>query len=71
METKKLILHRPIAEVASSEEFLKMCDVNNFKSLNEIIALTINEMLRKPKFNLRSLKELYKILKRHHLEGCI
>ena len=71
MEAKHQILHIPIAKVATSEEFLAMCNQNDFKSLNDIIALTVNEMLAKPKFNMRMLKELYQILKGYQLEKFI
>jgi hypothetical protein len=71
MEAKQEILQKPISEVATSDEFLAMCNRNNFASLNEILGLTVNEMLVKPKFNMRMLKELYQILKSYHLEGAI
>ena len=71
MDAKHQILHTPIAEVATSEEFLEMCNQNDFKSLDDIIALTVNEMLAKPKFNMRMLKELYQILKGYQLEKII
>lgn len=71
MKEEHPILHKPIETIATSDEFLEMCQINNFKTLSEIIELPVNEMLSKPGFGARMLKELYSILKSYHLEDRI
>jgi hypothetical protein len=68
MKEEHTLLHEPIELIATSDEFLEMCQLNNFKTLNEILELPVNEMLLKPKFGMRMLKELYSILKSNRLE---
>ncbi len=65
------ILQRPLVNFKLSEEFKHMCDLNQFQTLGEILQYQVNEMLRKPEFNLRMLKELYQILEDNHLEGYL
>lgn len=62
------ILYKPIKNLHASDEFLEMCKQNNFKNLNEILELHVNEMLTKPQFGMRMLKELYSFLKAEGLE---
>ena len=68
MENVQQILNKPIKNFTLSEEFYHMCYLNGFETLDEIIQLQVNEMLRKPEFNLRMVKELYQILENNHLE---
>ena len=71
MKKDQPILQKPLASFSTSEEFSQMCQVNGFTTLDEIIKLQVKEMLRKPEFNLRMLKELYQMLEDNHLEGYL
>jgi hypothetical protein len=71
MEAKNNVLHKPIKTFNPSPEFLEMCNKNEFKTLNEIIYFPVNELLSKPQFNHRILKELYSILKKNKLENTL
>jgi DNA-directed RNA polymerase alpha subunit len=65
------ILYKPIKDLHASDEFLKMCKRNNFKNLNDILELHLNDMLLKPQFGMRMLKELYSFLKAEGLEKLL
>jgi hypothetical protein len=71
MNGQYTITEKPIQLLATSKEFQSMCGKNGFKNLGDILELHVNEMLTKPEFNHRMLKELYKILLAHNLEGNI
>ena len=62
------ILHKAITHIAMSNDFIEMCKLNGFKTLNEIIQIPVKELLTKPEFNYRMLTELYSILKNQSLE---
>ena len=65
------IFAKPIEFIATSEEFLLMCNQNNFKTIGQIIEWNVNELLQKPEFNLRMLIELNSILKSYNLDKYI
>lgn len=67
-ESTIVILNRPIDHFAISDEFLEMCLINRFNTLEDIIKYSAKELLQKEKFGARMLKELYTILKAYHLE---
>lgn len=62
------ILYKPIKNLHASDEFLDMCNQNSFENLNDILKLHVNEMLKKPQFGMRMLRELYSFLKAEGLE---
>jgi DNA-directed RNA polymerase alpha subunit len=61
------ILRGPLKDIGASQEFIEMCKKNDFIKLADILELHVNEMLKKPDFNHRMLKELYKILEKNGL----
>jgi len=65
------ILQQPIESLCMSEEFIHMCYLNHFNSIGEILALQVNEMLKKPEFGMRMLKELYQLLEDNNLERSL
>lgn len=71
MNEEYTILSKPIKDFSFSEEFLLMCNTNGFKTLGDIVQLQVNEMLKKPEFKLRTLKELYQVLEDNQLEKYI
>jgi len=71
MSEKLSILEKPIQLLATSQEFLEMCKKNGFENLGNILELHVNDMLRRPEFNHRMLKELYQILDSYNLAGSI
>ena len=71
MNGKHSILNTPIEIIATSNEFQEMCKINGFNNLGKIIEFNVNDMLKKPEFNHRMLKELYQILEVHNLTKCI
>lgn len=71
MKEEQTVLLKPLEIFHTSEEFTQMCNINGFKTLGEIVKLEVNEMLVKPEFNLRMLKELYQLLEKYHLEECL
>ena len=71
MSEELSILEKPIQTIATSKEFQEMCNLNGFKSLKGILEFQVNDLLTKPEFNYRMLKELYQILEVHKLTGKI
>ena len=71
MKTTHPILSKPIEHVLTSEEFLEMCRLNNFRTLNEVVEYPTYELLKKPGFGKRMLKELITILEAYQLETII
>jgi len=65
------ILERPLESFSTSEEFGQMCQLNGFNTLREILLLEVNDLLKRPEFNLRMLKELYQLLEDNHLEKVL
>jgi hypothetical protein len=71
MKTVKTELVQPIEHLFISEEFEKMCRLNGFESLKDIVAYPVSDLLNKPGFTMRLLKELIKILESYHLEDVL
>lgn len=71
MGADSAILYKPIKDLNASDEFREMCELNNFKNLNDILELHLNEMLLKPQFGMRMLKEFYSFLKAEGLEKLL
>jgi hypothetical protein len=71
MNGEYTITEKPIQLLATSQEFQSMCNKNGFKNLNDILELHVNDMLIRPEFNYRMLKELYKILQAYNLTANI
>ena len=65
------ILSRPIAELATSEEFLEMARKNHFNNLRDIVKLPVYELVKLPSFGYRMLNELIIILKSYELESVL
>ena len=57
------IITREIHDFELSVEFNSMCRVNTFQTFGDILIYGTSELLRKPGFNYRMLKELYALLK--------
>ena len=68
MKNVRKELTKPLAHFFLSDEFEEMCSLNGFKTLQDIVENHVSDLLNKPGFTLRILKELIKILERHDLE---
>ena len=71
MDANKLILKRPIGELEVSDDFRKMCDLNGFKTLGDIVKFRAAELTKKPGFGMRILLELIEVLRKNGLEKCL
>jgi len=67
MSSKQQLLKMPISSIQASEEFIEMCILNDFNTLEDIVAFHIKDLQLKPGFDHRMLKELYKILESHNV----
>lgn len=63
------ILKKPIAETGISDEFRKMCDLNGFKTLEDIVIFRAAQLTKKPGFSMHVFKELIVVLKKNGLES--
>ncbi len=57
------IITREIHDFEMSAEFESMCRKNTFQTFGDILIYDTSELLRKPGFNYRMLRELYSMLK--------
>jgi DNA-directed RNA polymerase alpha subunit len=65
------LLEKPIEQFQLSIEFLEMCRINNFKKLSEILKYNVSELIDKPGFRMRMLKELIYLLEKYQLEDYL
>ncbi len=68
MEAIHPILTKKIEHIATSDEFLAVCKQNDFSTLREMLQHSVDELLRKPGFNMHMMMELIAILKGNKLE---
>jgi hypothetical protein len=65
------ILLRPVEQFETIEEFKEMCVLNNFKTLSDIVKYPVSQLLKKPGFGMRVLKDLIRILMENKLENVL
>ena len=65
------LLEEPIERFQTSKEFRDMCGQNMFKSLSDIVKFNVTELLGKPGFGMRILRELIHVLKENQLEDWL
>jgi len=63
MSAEEPILTRSISDFQMSDEFQYMCGANSFRTMGDILQYDTSQLLARPAFNYRMLKELYSILK--------
>lgn len=68
MEAIHPILTKKIEHIATSDEFLAICNQNGFSTIGEMLRYSADELLRKPGFNMHMMMELITILKGNKLE---
>jgi hypothetical protein len=71
MESNHPILSSKIELIPTSDEFLVMCTQNGFSTIGEILKLSVDELLKKPGFNMHMMMELITILKGNKLEWML
>jgi len=65
------ILLKPVEQFETIEEFKEMCTLNNFNTLSDIIKYPVSQLLKKPGFGMRVLKDLLRILMENNLENVL
>jgi hypothetical protein len=63
MSAEEPILTRSISDFQISDEFKYMCGTNSFRTMGDILQYDTSQLLTRPAFNYRMLKELYSLLK--------
>ncbi len=56
------ILYKEIKYLSTSDEFLKMANLNNFQTLQDVLQASFNELMKRPLFDYRMLSELGSML---------
>ena len=65
------ILLKPVEQFETIEEFKEMCSLNNFQTLADIVKYPVSQLLKKPGFGMRVLKDLIRILMENKLENVL
>ena len=71
MQKQHPILDKDIELLETSNEFLSMARLNEFKNLAELAQNPVSVLMKKPGMNYRMLAELGEILKRFELMDII
>ena len=64
-------LQRPIQDYDLSPEFKEMARTNGFRTLSQMVGLSIQDLLQKPLFDLRMLSEYITFLTKNGLDDLV
>ncbi len=63
-ELKDSMLAKPIHDLPVSDDFKIMAAENGFETMEEILSFSLSSLLKKEKFSMHILEEIYKLLEK-------